>query len=242
MKIRENIPNAITLMNLASGCIAITEVIYGRSDIAALWIFLAAIFDFFDGFAARILKAQSAIGKDLDSLADLVSFGLAPGLLLFIQIRLLIPQNPTFILQIMPYMALSIPLSAAVRLAKFNHDTGQSDKFIGLPSPACGLFIAALIAPTGVAIQIFDSMAYGWLFTARNLAIIALILAWLMNSKIHLFALKFKGFGWQINQLRYAFIVFGLIMMILFQAAGIAIIIPAYILVSLLMGRWNMAA
>jgi CDP-diacylglycerol--serine O-phosphatidyltransferase len=161
-------------------------------------------------------------------------------MLLFVQIRMMMPQEAFFLKSILPYCALLIPLSAGVRLAIFNHDKQQSDKFIGLPTPAVGLFIASLLAPSGVALQIFDSIAYQWFFTPRNLAIIAVLLAWLMNARFVLFALKFKGFGWQKNKIRYIFIAFGILMVVLFQAAGIAIILPAYIMVSMVMNHWKL--
>lgn len=141
MYIKKNIPNAITCCNLLCGCLAIIQATNGNLLWAAYLVGMAAVFDFFDGFAARLLKVSSPIGKDLDSLADMVTFGVVPGIVMFKMIRLglrldkegfdLIEENPWI-----TYIVFMIPIFSALRLAKFNHDTRQTEAFIGLPTPA----------------------------------------------------------------------------------------------------------
>jgi len=144
LKIKEQIPNAITLLNLLTGCIAIVFGFEDQLVIASCLIGLAAVFDFFDGFAARLLKVSSPIGKELDSLADVVSFGIVPGVILY---RLLSGNIDCPVINIagkniVPFIAFLIPLFSAIRLAKFNTDERQTDSFIGLPTPANAILIA----------------------------------------------------------------------------------------------------
>jgi len=138
LKIKSHIPNTITLLNLFSGVMGIIWVLDGQLLYGAYFVLIAAGFDFLDGFVARLLKVQSEIGKELDSLADVVSFGVLPGIMLFTMVR---DQAE---LPWLPYLTLIVPMLSAYRLAKFNLDTRQTDRFIGLPTPANALFISAL--------------------------------------------------------------------------------------------------
>ncbi|REG83086.1 CDP-diacylglycerol--serine O-phosphatidyltransferase [Algoriphagus antarcticus] len=218
MKIKSHIPNVLTLLNLLSGVIGIIWVINGNVVSGAYFIILAAIFDFFDGFAARLLKVPSEIGKQLDSLADLVSFGVLPGMILF-QMTKVSTQ-----LEWLPYLTLIVPILSAVRLAKFNLDTRQSDKFIGLPTPANALFISTL---PYFAIQ--WPWVGIWLTSPFFLVVIAWIFAILLLVELPLIALKFKSYAFASNKFRYALLAIGLLLILSFGLAGIPLVILAYL-------------
>jgi len=218
LKIKSHIPNSITLLNLLAGVIGIIWVINGNIVSGAYFIILAAVFDFFDGLTAKVLKVQSEIGKQLDSLADLVSFGVLPGMILF--------QMTKVGTEIgwLPYLTLIVPLLSAVRLAKFNLDTRQSDKFIGLPTPANALFISTLP---------YFAIAWPWVGTWLTspffLVGIAWIFAILLLIELPLIALKFKSYSFARNKFRYALLAIGLALILLFGLAGIPIVILAYL-------------
>lgn len=228
MALLRHLPNIITLANLLLGCIGIIFASWGDLVNAARCIYIAALLDFFDGFAARALKASSPIGKDLDSLSDVVSFGVLPGILLY----QLSASVPGFIG--LEYVVLILPLLSALRLARFNHDTRQSDKFIGVPTPASAILVASLLI---------------WLFTSPSsilplldksyVAGFALVLALLLNAPFELFALKFKHFGWKGNELVYVFLIFSLILLLTLSYLGLAFVILTYILVSALLALFK---
>jgi CDP-diacylglycerol---serine O-phosphatidyltransferase len=223
VKIRSNIPNAFTLLNLLSGVLGIIWVLQGNILAGAYFILISAIFDFIDGFAARLLKVSSAIGKELDSLADLVSFGVLPGFILFKMAA--IQSNEEWL----PYFTLIVPLLSAYRLAKFNLDTRQSDQFIGLPTPANALFISTLpyLAISAPQIGI-------WLSLPWTLVIIAWVMSILLISEIPLIALKFKNYTFKDNVFRYALLGIGALLISFFGLSGIPWVILAYIVLSLL--------
>ncbi len=238
MKIKEHIPNFITLLNLLSGCIAIVFIFKNQLPIASYLIGLAAIFDFLDGFFARLLKVQSPIGKDLDSLADMVSFGLVPGLILFklIEYSSGISVNTGFI-SVVPFLAFLIPLFSALRLAKFNNDKRQTDVFIGLPTPANALLIASfpliLIQQStlvGINLLSIQSLFLSTIF----LVVIAILLSYLLIAEIQLLSLKFKNFTWKDNKIRYIFLGTSCFLLLLFFYLAIPIIIILYILLSII--------
>lgn len=218
MKIKSHIPNSITLLNLLSGVIGIIWVLNGNILSGAYFIIIAAIFDFFDGFAARLLHVQGELGKQLDSLADLVTFGVLPGMILFQMAKVGTE------IEWLPYLTLIVPLLSAMRLAKFNLDTRQSDKFIGLPTPANALFISTL---PYFAIQ----WPYvGTLVSSPFFLIgIAWIFAILLLVEVPLIALKFKSYSLAANKFRYALIASGLLLILSFGLAGIPIVILAYL-------------
>ncbi len=219
VKIKKNIPNAITCLNLLCGCLGIILSVRYSDHLkyASILIGLASIFDFMDGLVARLLQVHSEIGKQLDSLADMVSFGLLPG---FIMLRLInesfqsIHQNSLHL----EYTALLIPVFSAIRLAKFNIDTRQVDSFIGVPTPANSLLIASF--PFIAAIN-------PWL-----LITVTITMSCLLVSEIPLFALKFKNFGWSDNKIRYVFIGLSISLLVLLQFIAIPLIILLYILLS----------
>ena len=237
MAIKNHIPNFITLLNLLSGCIAIVFIFDDQLVMASYLIGLAAIFDFLDGFLARLLNAKSSIGKDLDSLADVISFGLVPGLILF---KLINYSFENFmnsgITILIPYIAFLIPIFSALRLAKFNNDERQQDVFIGLPTPANALLIASfpliLIQKStlvGIDISSIHSLFYSTVF----LIALTILLSYLLIAEIPLLSLKFKTYNWNENKIRYIFLGISCILLILLFYSAIPVIILLYILLSL---------
>ncbi len=228
---KKHIPNIITSFNLLSGIIAIIFTFKGELTIAASLMALGAFFDFFDGLAARALKVQSEMGKQMDSLADMVSFGVVPGFIMF-QLMSSSPNIPdihVLSINIAPYFAFIIPVLSAFRLAKFNIDSRQTDSFIGLPTPANSLFIGSL----PFIIYGVWSMQITWLNNYYFLLITSFLLAFLLVAELPLFALKFKGFGWKGNELRFSFIIMSIVLLIALQVAAFPLIIMIYILLSL---------
>ncbi|MFC5624905.1 CDP-diacylglycerol--serine O-phosphatidyltransferase [Algoriphagus winogradskyi] len=218
MKIKSHIPNTITLLNLLSGVIGIIWVINGNIVSGAYFIILAAVFDFFDGFAARLLHVQGELGKQLDSLADLISFGVLPGAIFFQMTKV------STSIEWLPYVTLIVPLFSALRLAKFNLDTRQTDKFIGLPTPANALFISTL---PYFAIQ--WPKVGTWLTSPLFLIGIAWVFSILLLLELPLIALKFKSYSLTQNKFRYALLAIGASMILIFGLAGIPIVILAYL-------------
>lgn len=221
------IPNLMTLGNLLAGCIGILAVFEGQFITASVLIFIALLLDFGDGFVARLLNQSSPIGKELDSLADMVTFGVLPSFLL---IHLL--QGPLAIhvdeaKWYITYMPLLLALSSALRLAKFNVDTRQSDQFIGVPTPANGLLIASL-----PLISTYQP-AYASFFLQPEVLIgYTLLMSYLLISEIPLLAFKFKNFQWKGNQIRYVFLIFSVILILSLGFVSLPILIISYIFVS----------
>ena len=229
--ITKQIPNAITCLNLFSGCIVCVMAFQGAYFYAALFIYTASVFDFLDGMAARLLKAYSDIGKELDSLADLISFGLAPGIILFSWLKTMQGEILTEI-PIIPYIAFLIPVFSALRLAKFNIDTRQTSSFIGLPVPANAIFIASFISLHDHACLQF------LLHNSWFIIILIFLLSFLLICKLPMFSLKFKSLAWKGNQTRYLFLGLSIILLALFQLMAIPLIIILFILMSLVLYRF----
>jgi len=223
--IRKHIPNAITCLNLFSGCIAIVFAFQGAYMTAACLIALAAIFDFFDGFAARLLHAYSPLGKELDSLADVVSFGVAPGVMIFSFISDL--SFTTGRSEYLAYLAFLIPVFSALRLAIFNLDERQTTSFIGLPTPANALFWAFGIA--GSFEYVLDTT-----FDPMIVVAVTIFFSWLLVSNLPMFSLKFKHYKWMGNRLRYYFIAGCIVLLIMLGIKGLSACILWYIGLSLL--------
>jgi len=221
VNLKAQLPNFITLLNLLSGVLGIIWVLEGQPLYGAYFVILAAIFDFFDGFAARLLKVQSDMGKELDSLADVVSFGVLPGILLY---SLTKSQTDS---QFLPYLTLIVPLLSAHRLAKFNLDTRQSDRFIGLPTPANALLLTTV---PHLAAQ-WPELA-PWLSSPIALVVLAWLTSLLLVAELPLIALKFKNSSFADNSYRYALLVIGAVCLIWLQLAGIPLVILAYLLLS----------
>jgi len=236
--LKKHIPNFITTLNLFSGCIGIIIALQYRIDYAAYFIAIAALFDFLDGMMARLLHVKSEIGKELDSLADVVSFGVLPGIIIY---QLMansqnVPAAGSFaFISIFSLIALIIPVLSAVRLAKFNLDTRQTTSFIGLPVPANALFLGSLPL---IKMQAGYSDSLSWLTTVTDnyyvLAVIAIGMSLLLVSEIPLISLKFRNLKFTDNKPQFILVFIALISFILITFSAIPMIILAYILLSLI--------
>lgn len=229
---KKHIPNIITSFNLLSGIMAIYFSFFGQLQLAAALMALGAFFDFFDGLAARALKVKSEMGKQMDSLADMVSFGLAPGFIMFqlMQNSQVLPGFMMGGVAMTPFLAFIIPVLSAFRLAKFNIDNRQTDSFIGLPTPALALFVGSL----PFLLEGFWSIQIPWLNNYYLLLMISLILSILLVSELPLFSLKFRNLSWKDNSIRFIFLGLSLIILILLQIGAFPVIIILYVILSLL--------
>ena len=224
------VPNFITLLNLLSGGIAVIFAVKGDLSTAALFVFFGIFFDFFDGFLARKLNVSSEMGLQLDSLADLVTSGLVPALVLVNLIELsILPWQDTNCF--LPYLGLLVLLCSAYRLAKFNISNEQSQFFIGLPTPANALLIMSL--PLVLDYQNSDSYN-ALILNPFFLVVVTLLSSFLLNAPVKLIALKFKTWNFSENASKYTLIIFSLVALILFKFAGIPLIIIFYIMLSLI--------
>ncbi len=213
-----HLPNFLTSLNLLCGSLGIASVLEGNAVPAAYFVWAACVFDFLDGFTARALNVSSPIGKELDSLADVISFGLLPAVIMY----KLWPAGTDGLL---PYFSFLIVIFSALRLAIFNIDETQSDSFKGLPTPANALFISALPLQTG---WLEEALRQPWV-----LAAITLILSWLLISPIRLFAMKFKNYRWQENKIRFIFLLLSIALLAVFKAPAIPLVILLYLGLSL---------
>ncbi|MEY3498783.1 MAG: hypothetical protein RL308_452 [Bacteroidota bacterium] len=228
--IKRHIPNIITLINLLCGCIALVFAVDKNFDMAFYFVCLGIFFDFFDGFFARLFKVSSPLGLQLDSLADMVTSGVVPGYIMFQMLSNSVGSNPsgTFI----PYFGFIITLGSCYRLANFNIDTRQTDSFIGLPTPANALFILSL----PLILKNSDSLMALELLTSHFvLLVITLLSAYILNAEIPLFALKIKKINIKDNVLQIVFLLISMVLLGLFQFAGVALVIVFYILLSVIM-------
>ncbi|MBQ7419393.1 MAG: CDP-alcohol phosphatidyltransferase family protein [Prevotella sp.] len=219
---KKHIPNTITCCNLISGCIATYWAFCGVWDVALLFIIIGAVFDFFDGMSARLLGVSSPIGKELDSLADDITFGFAPSAILFDFLKSGIDYLPWHYLS---YAAFVMAAFSALRLAKFNLDERQAMGFIGLPTPANALFWSSLLVGAG---DLLASSPYLYYTVFAGI----FISSYLLVSEISMFALKFKHWGWKGNEIKYLFLLTCIPLLIFFGISGLAIIIAWYILLS----------
>ena len=219
--LKKHIPNTITCLNLISGCIATYWAFQGDFSLALLFIIIGAVFDFFDGMVARLLHVSSPIGKELDSLADDITFGFAPSAIVFSYLSSL-THNPS---PLIPFLAFIMAAFSALRLAKFNLDERQALGFIGLPTPANALFWGSLIMGCG------EQMAT-WPYTPWLILLGVAVSCWLLVSEIPMFALKFKHWGWKGNDVKYIFLVTCIPILLLMDISGIAIIIAWYVALS----------
>jgi CDP-diacylglycerol---serine O-phosphatidyltransferase len=239
MKIKHYIPNALTLMNLVCGLVSLTLTLKGNYAMASYFILIAGLFDFLDGNAARILNAHSELGKQLDSLADVVSFGVAPGIMIFQMINIQCNSSCNIVerLHITPFFAMLIPVCSALRLAKFNIDLRQEVNFIGLPTPANAIFFASIPLVLYVQPGLFSMIHFDLLeklfSNTRILAIFAVFFSYLLISDFKIFSMKFKNLDWEGNQLRYIFLIISVIMLFLFFLSAIPVIIILYVLISI---------
>ncbi|HAK76266.1 MAG TPA: CDP-diacylglycerol--serine O-phosphatidyltransferase [Runella sp.] len=220
------IPNLMTCGNLLCGCLGIVFSFRGDLLLAGALIFLAAVLDFFDGFAARLLNQSSPIGKELDSLADMVTFGVLPSMIVF---QYLERTNDSIEIEGMlaSFVAFLLAVFSALRLAKFNIDTRQADSFIGVPTPANAIVVASLpfilrMYPESQSIIVNPTVLIGY----------TLVMSFLMIMEVPLLAFKFKSFGWKENQLKYIFLGVSVVLLILLKFAAVPLIVGIYILLS----------
>ncbi|SOC80871.1 CDP-diacylglycerol---serine O-phosphatidyltransferase [Salinimicrobium sediminis] len=247
MSLIKHVPNTITLLNLLSGTIAAIFAVQGNLVMAAIFVAVGIFLDFFDGLAARLLNVKSELGLQLDSLADMVTSGLVPGIVMFQLFRMALPEDnlqatdwtagqellewnlPGFAL-----FGLLVTLGSAYRLAKFNIDERQTDSFIGLPTPANALLILSL--PLILIFQpqpfLIDLILNEWFLVG-----LTLFSCYMLNAEIPLFALKFKTWGFAENKLRYLFLIFCVILLVFLHFAAIPVIIISYVIVSMISNK-----
>ncbi|MBR6496030.1 MAG: CDP-diacylglycerol--serine O-phosphatidyltransferase [Rikenellaceae bacterium] len=206
------IPNIITCFNLLMGCAALISAFRGELKFAFWFIVAGAVFDFLDGLFARLLNQYSPVGKELDSLADMVTFGTAPAVIMW---QLLLPAVGADL----ALLGFLIAPMSALRLAKFNVDQRQTSEFIGLPTPANAMFIASLV--------FLNFEIPMWILCA-----IPVLMSWLLVCEVPMFSLKFKGFGFGQNKLRYLFLLFVAVVVSLCGVAAVSFVLVAYVLVS----------
>lgn len=215
----KHLPNFLTCCNLVCGCLGLIFLWENPHVETAYFVWAACLFDFVDGFAARILKVSSRIGKELDSMADMVSFGALPSLFMY---KMLEFESP---MDYLPYVALLVAVGSALRLAIFNIDETQSDSFKGLPTPANALFLTGL--------PFLDYPLFDFVFSPLVLVIIIVVFSLLLVSRFELFALKFKNFTWADNKVRFTFLLLSVLLLAVIQFAAIPLIILLYLAGSL---------
>jgi CDP-diacylglycerol---serine O-phosphatidyltransferase len=242
MTIKSYVPNAITLLNLFCGCLAVvfafqeTAVHPRHFEMAFLFVCLGIFFDFFDGFFAPLFKVSSPLGLQLDSLADMVTSGVTPGVAMFCMMRSAsgMPEDSLF-----PYLGFIITLGSCYRLANFNIDTRQTDSFIGMPTPGNALFIISLCVlrfMDSTDLILMEILSERWVLLA-----ITLFSAFMLNAEIPLFSLKFKKINVKDNLLQISFLLLSLFLLIFFRYSGIPLIILSYIFLSLLNNKLRKA-
>ena len=238
MTFKKHIPNSITLLNLFCGCIAITFVVQQQFEMAFYFVCLGIFLDFFDGFFARLFQVSSPLGLQLDSLADMVTSGVVPGLTMFymmleafgLQIR-----DPISGQYALAFLGFLVTLGSCYRLANFNIDTRQTDSFIGLPTPANALFILSL----PLVVRHFDSfMLFELLSNYGVLLAISIGSAYILNAEIPLFSLKVKKLTFQDNKLTFFFLAVSLLLLVTLQYLGIPLVILFYIFLSILNNKF----
>lgn len=231
------IPHLLTLLNLFSGCVATVFAALNRLDLAALWVCIGIFFDFLDGFAARMLKVESALGVQLDSLADMVTSGLVPGIVMF---QLLATTQPTgwtpelwppkTYWALIPFLGFTITLGSAYRLAYFNIDNDQTHAFKGLPTPANTILILSL---PPILLYHNNEILNSLILNEGFLIGLTFVSTFLLNCRIRLFALKFKNWSFRDNAVRYLFLTASLVLLLTLQFLAIPIVVLLYILASL---------
>ncbi len=237
---KKHIPNLITLLNLLSGVIAVILAVQGDLIGAALFVIIGIIFDFFDGFVARLLGVQGELGKQLDSLADVVTSGVVPGIAMFQMLTYSLNgghlNHKDFYhviteVSALPLFGLLIVAAAAYRLANFNIDMRQTSSFIGVPTPASALFVLSfpLILNYGDSEFAISLITNTWFLLA-----VTILSCYMMNANIPLFGLKFRNFNFQDNWMKYLFLTLSLIMLIVLKVIAIPLIIVSYVLLSII--------
>ena len=245
---KKHIPNLITLCNLFSGSLAVIFAVQGNLVAAAFFVALGIFFDFFDGLAARALNVKSDVGLQLDSLADVVTSGVVPGIVMFQLFMMALPGEDgvkqwtsetnwlEFTFNPLALFGLLIILGSAFRLAKFNVDDRQTDSFIGLPTPANALLILSL--PLILTFQP-NSFATDLILNEWFLVVLTIVSVIILNAELPLFALKFKNWGFKGNEIRYIFLILCVVLIVLFQFLAVPMIILSYVLLSVFFGKKN---
>lgn len=228
MNIKKHIPNTITCCNLLSGCVAAVYAFEGVYPLAFAFIIAGAVFDFFDGLSARALTVSSPIGKELDSLADVITFGFAPATMVFSWLRECADAYLDMLVAFaMPFAAFLLVAFSALRLAKFNVDERQTSSFVGLPTPANALFWGALVIGSH---DVIVENPYGWILVIT----LILLFSWLLVAEIPMFSLKFKNLTWKSNRIAYIFLLVSLALLIVWGLNGLSAVIGWYIILSIL--------
>lgn len=243
---KRHIPNFITLLNVFCGCVATVFAVLNQLELAAVFVCLGILFDFFDGLAARVLDVRSELGLQLDSLADVITSGVVPGIVMFQLLGMSMSggwnvdmsaqaSDATFWVGLkvapLPFFGFLITMASAYRLAKFNIDANQTSSFIGLPTPANTLLIISLPL---ILIYQNNDLLNGIILNQWFLIAMTILSAVLLNSNIELFALKFKNWNFQDNALRYIFIIISLVLLVTFRFLAVPIIIAFYIVSSVI--------
>lgn len=234
MNIKKHIPNAVTCCSLISGCFSIMFLTLNMPVKAAIMIFVAGLFDFLDGFVARLLHTSSPVGAQLDSLSDMVSFGVAPG---FIMCYLMdyafdLPLISVVHVDILPCLAFLLPVFAAIRLARFNVDDTQKTSFLGLPAPGMALFMASLPLALAQVGHLTDGVLSFWACLG-----ITLVFSFMMVSRLRFFSFKMKSIAWKGSQVRWIFLIVAVAAFAIFRFVALPFIMVLYILLSILFGN-----
>lgn len=230
MNLKQHIPNAITCGNLVSGCLSILFLTEDMPIKAALMIFVAGLFDYLDGFSARLLKVHSPIGADLDSLCDVVSFGVAPG---FIMCWLMdraadLPSLTLLGIDVLPCLAFMLPVFSAIRLARFNIDDTQTTSFRGIPAPGMAIFIASLPLALGQAGHLTDGALSYWACLG-----ITIIFSLMMVCNLRFFSFKIKSVKWKGNEIRWIFVIIAVVSFAIFRFLALPFVLMVYVLMSI---------
>ena len=230
MHLKQHIPNAITCGNLVSGCLSILFLTHNMPVKAAIMIFVAGLFDFMDGFAARLLHAHSPIGADLDSLSDVVSFGVAPGFIMYwlMSRSFDLPQWCIAGINMLPCLAFLLPVFSAIRLAKFNIDSTQKTTFRGIPAPGMAIFIASLPLALSQVHHLKDGVLSYWACLG-----IALIFSFMMVSRLRFFSFKMKSAKWNGNEVRWIFLLVTITSFVIFKWISLPFVMMFYVLLSI---------
>lgn len=244
---KKHIPNSITLLNVFCGCVATIFAVMNRLELAALFVALGIFFDFFDGLAARVLNVKSELGLQLDSLADMITSGLVPGIIMFQLLAMsqtdgwgdgshfFMETGEVKFMHLLPFFGFVVTMASGYRLAKFNIDENQTSSFIGLPTPANALLILSL--PLILLYQNND-IINGIILNKWFLIVLTLVSAYLLNCSLPLFALKFKNTSFKDNAMRYIFIIISLVLIVTMHFMAIPIIILFYVVSSFVQDRF----
>ena len=230
MKLKQHIPNALTCGNLVSGCFSILFIAMNMPVKAAIMIFVAGLFDFLDGFAARLLHAHSPIGADLDSLADVVASGVAPGFIMYwlMACSFDLPSATLFGVNLLPCLAFLLPVFSAIRLAKFNVDDTQTTSFRGIPAPGMAIFIASLPLALSQMGHLTDGALGYWACLG-----ITLFFSFLMVCNLRFFSFKMKKATWKGNEVRWIFLLIAVVGFAAFRLVALPFIMMVYVLMSI---------